>query len=383
VSGINNPVFYEINDINDAFLKYAVIAARYKGRWLWVKNRKRGTWEVPGGRREPGEAIACAAKRELFEETGAVSFDIRPVCGYSVNPAAGCDGMLYFAEIYELGPLPDSEIERVRLFGEAPVNLSFPGIQPYLMDRVKTALGLEVNGLYLTRPSKELEGPVWEYRQEYITYGEDHINGSNGMMRYDSFDEWLERTLAIEENELKNGFHASTFLSVRKSDGRIIGSLQLRHTLTPELELHGGHIGYGVRPSERGKGYGKAQLLLAVDAARELGMPQILIICDKDNAASAKTAAACGGALTGENVYNGVMQERYIIPIIRHPVVAGKERLATDAPLPLTYRELTHHTRHRRRDSYSRSAAGAFGFCDKNALAADDGAAQRLNKFMD
>jgi predicted acetyltransferase/8-oxo-dGTP pyrophosphatase MutT (NUDIX family) len=313
VSNINNLTFYDINDIDDALLKYAVIAARHKGKWVWVKNRKRGTWEVPGGRREQGEAIDDTAKRELFEETGAVRFDIRLVCGYSVNPAAVCDGMLFFAEIYELGPLPDSEIERVRLFGDAPVNLSFPTIQPYLMDRVKTALGLEVSGLYLTKPVKELEGPLWDYRQEYITYGEDHINGSNGMMRYDSFDAWLEKTLAIEESELKNDFHASTFLSVRKSDGRIIGSLQLRHTLTPELELHGGHVGYGVRPSERGKGYGKAQLLLAVDAARELGIPQILIICDKDNIPSAKTAAACGGALIGENIFDGITQEKHVI----------------------------------------------------------------------
>ena len=75
----------------------------------------------------------------------------------------------------------------------------------------------------------------------------------------------LEIVLSIEKDKLRNNVHASTFFSVRKSDNRIIGTIQLRHFLTDELEKHGGHIGYGIRPTERKKGYGKQQLLLALE----------------------------------------------------------------------------------------------------------------------
>lgn len=56
---------------------------------------------------------------------------------------------------------------------------------------------------------------------------------------------------------MDDNVHASTFFSVRKSDNKIIGTIQLWHFLTDEFKKHGGHIGYGIRPTERKKGYGK------------------------------------------------------------------------------------------------------------------------------
>ena len=68
--------FYE--SVSDGRLKYAVIAARYNGKWVWCRHRERATFEIPGGHREAGENISDTARRELYEETGAVRYDIFP-----------------------------------------------------------------------------------------------------------------------------------------------------------------------------------------------------------------------------------------------------------------------------------------------------------------
>lgn len=171
------------------------------------------------------------------------------------------------------------------------------------------------NELIIIRPSFELKEAILEYRQEYFDFGETQINGSCGLANSNNFDEWLELVLSIEKDKLRNNVHASTFFSVRKTDNKIIGSIQLRHFLTPELEKHGGHIGYGIRPSERRKGYGKQQLLLTLDEACNLKIPKVMITCDKDNVPSRKTAISCGGVLTCENIYEGKAQQIYWIDL--------------------------------------------------------------------
>jgi predicted acetyltransferase len=171
------------------------------------------------------------------------------------------------------------------------------------------------NDLFIIKPSKKLEKEIWEYRQEYFDFGETGINGSCGLAHYDNFDEWLELVLSIEKDKLRNNVHASTFFSIRKTDNKIIGSIQLRHSLTPDLEKHGGHIGYGIRPSERRKGYGKQQLLLILDIARNMKVSKVMISCDKDNIPSSKTALSCGGVLTYENIYEGKEQHIYWIDL--------------------------------------------------------------------
>ena len=75
--------FYE--DVKDELLRFAVVIAKHDGKWVFCKHKERETLEFPGGHRETGEAIAETAERELMEETGAVKFEIRPICVYSVT----------------------------------------------------------------------------------------------------------------------------------------------------------------------------------------------------------------------------------------------------------------------------------------------------------
>ena len=171
------------------------------------------------------------------------------------------------------------------------------------------------NELFIIRPSKDLEKKIREYRQEYFDFGETGINGSCGLARYDNFDEWLELVLSIEKDKLRNNVHASTFFSIRKTYNKIIVSVQLRHFLTPELEKHGGHIGYGIRPSERKKGYVKQQLLLVLDVARNMKIPKVMISINEDNIPSIKTVLSCGGVLACENIYKGQEQQIYWIDL--------------------------------------------------------------------
>lgn len=92
---------------------------------------------------------------------------------------------------------------------------------------------------------------------------------------------------------------AHTFWLVRNKR-TILGVLQLRHSLTPFLESEGGHIGYSVRPSERGKGYASRMLAMGLDEARHLGMKRVLITCDQKNVASARVIQKNGGRLENE-----------------------------------------------------------------------------------
>lgn len=129
--------FLPLGSVADEDVRCAVTAARYRGGLLFVRRRDCATLELPGGRREPGEAPLAAARRELCEETGAVSFDLTPVC-FSVATLPGgrqTVGLVCRAEVHELGPLPESEIAEVVLCPACPGNLTYPGIHPFVLER--------------------------------------------------------------------------------------------------------------------------------------------------------------------------------------------------------------------------------------------------------
>ena len=111
--------------------KYVVVLSKYQGKILLSRHKDRTTWETQGGHIEPGETPLDAARRELYEESGAVDFDIRPVFDYwAGDENGGASGQVFAAEIYKMGPMPDSEMAEVRTFDEIPPNVTYPAITP-------------------------------------------------------------------------------------------------------------------------------------------------------------------------------------------------------------------------------------------------------------
>lgn len=117
---------------------FVVVASAYEGRWIFVRRFDRSTYELPGGHIEPGERPVEAARRELFEETGATHQVLSFVAGYGVaRDTAVSAGMLYVAEVSHLGRLPDFEIAERILSDAQPDQMTYPDIQPVLLAKAR------------------------------------------------------------------------------------------------------------------------------------------------------------------------------------------------------------------------------------------------------
>lgn len=120
------------------YYRFVVTYSRYRGKWLYTQHRERTTWECAGGHIEIGETALEAAKRELYEETGAKEFTITPVFDYSVHSKTDfSNGQVFIAEITEIGEIPDPEMAEITLFDTVPPNPTYPYIIPFLFKEIE------------------------------------------------------------------------------------------------------------------------------------------------------------------------------------------------------------------------------------------------------
>lgn len=134
-----------------------------------------------------------------------------------------------------------------------------------------------------------------------------------GTLDYHVFDTYAQ---AIEVQDTSTGLVPdSTYFALDEERNLFVGAVNIRHYLNESLLLNGGHIGDGVRPSERRKGYATKMIALALEKCRELGIDRVLMVCDKENIASAKTIIKNGGVLENEVEVDGVIEQRYWIQL--------------------------------------------------------------------
>lgn len=173
----------------------------------------------------------------------------------------------------------------------------------------------------LIDPTEDLFDAWCDFLADFRAVGEDDISGIGSMN--ESCDTRAELATAVQRSRdhakgigMREGWGpGSTYWLVR--GGRILGICNVRHRLNDFLRTYGGHVGYSIRPSERGKGYGTFQLRLALDKARDRGIERALITCDNDNLASAGVIRNNGGVFDGEgpNPNNGKITQRYWIEL--------------------------------------------------------------------
>lgn len=157
----------EVNSLKN--YRFVVIFARYKGQWLYSRYRDRDTYETAGGHIEAGETTVESASRELYEETGALDFEICPAFDYYVNTGSEySNGQVFAAEVHELGDIPpDSEMCEVMVFDTIPDKMTYPYILPVLYEKMKEFVDREVGN-----------GELWDiYDGERNLTGRTHARG--------------------------------------------------------------------------------------------------------------------------------------------------------------------------------------------------------------
>jgi predicted acetyltransferase len=157
-------------------------------------------------------------------------------------------------------------------------------------------------------PGKNHESMAAEFIKEHLDNNEHDIHGGALIEKLSSYDEWLRLLKANSHKQtVENDWVvSSTFFAGRISDGRIVGMVDIRHELNDFLISYGGNIGIGVRPSERGKGYGREILRLALEYCKSIGLKKVMLACYKDNTASSGIIIQSGGVLEREYLLSGM-----------------------------------------------------------------------------
>ena len=165
--------------------------------------------------------------------------------------------------------------------------------------------------------------PNLSYADEIIKYKEESlkenplINGSAGLNRFSSIEDWLEelKKRSSEATVPEGLVPSSTYLGVREKDNYIVGMIDIRHYLNEYLTQVGGNIGYSVRKTERNKGYAKQMLKLALEKCRDLKMKKVLITCDEDNIASEKVILSANAKFEDIRCIDGENKKRFWIDL--------------------------------------------------------------------
>ncbi|MDD2916995.1 MAG: GNAT family N-acetyltransferase [Candidatus Gracilibacteria bacterium] len=174
----------------------------------------------------------------------------------------------------------------------------------------------------------ELINPTEAHREDWENimgeWNDDRNESDNNRKRprilfQDTFDKFLAivEELGLSNDEVRQMAKSSVMFLVDSGENRVLGCSWIRHHIQFSLDaLYNGHIGYGIRPSERGQGYATEILKLSLLEAKKIGLDKILIACDDTNVASARVIEKNGGVFESFNNEDGVKRRRYWIDIV-------------------------------------------------------------------
>ena len=165
----------------------------------------------------------------------------------------------------------------------------------------------------LIKMEEKYKDLLFDMLEEWYATGEKIVPYAIRKVDYHDFEQYLE---SLEIKDASDGkVPDSTFFALDEERNILLGAVNIRHYLNEALLLNGGHIGDGIRPSERLKGYATQMIGLALEECRKLGLDKILMVCDKENIGSAKSIMKNGGVLENEIVVDGVTEQRYWITL--------------------------------------------------------------------
>lgn len=175
---------------------------------------------------------------------------------------------------------------------------------------------------YLEIPSLNRKNDIIDYLNEFVIFHSD-LNGAgylDKILSGLSFEEALAGCLNLQYEEYASKLgrcQSKTFLLIRKNDNKLIGTINVRWNLSEQMKQFGGNIGYGIRPTERRKGYNKINLYLGLLEAQKLGLEEVMLDCETTNIASSKTMESLGGILKKTEIdpADGLLTSVYIIDV--------------------------------------------------------------------
>lgn len=158
--------------------------------------------------------------------------------------------------------------------------------------------------------------------KSYLAYLREWANGHEAVIPHGaqmnglSFSAFCNELRTMETDVARSqGWVPAALFALINESNRVLAVSQLRYELNDALLQHGGHIGYGVRPSERRKGYASRLLALTLKEAKQIGLARVLLTCDKRNSGSARTIIKNGGILENERDEGGRITQRYWIKL--------------------------------------------------------------------
>lgn len=155
--------------------------------------------------------------------------------------------------------------------------------------------------------------PTAKYKKSFLAAVREFQREGTWREEFENFEAYMKKDRQYAKGkDLPNGYVPSTTYWLI-DNGKFIGRTSIRHVLTPALRKIGGHIGYGIRPSMRKKGYGTKLLALALKKAKRLGISKVLLTCDDANTASWKIMEANGARMENKITVKGVKRRRYWI----------------------------------------------------------------------